>query len=40
MIVANVYKGAKRSDHQVASSLIIGFTGQFKGWWDNTLTEE
>jgi len=40
MMVANVYKGVHRSDHQVASSLIIGFTGQLKGWWDNTLTEE
>jgi 3-dehydroquinate dehydratase len=40
MIVANVYKCAKRSDHQVASSLITGFTGQLKGWRDNTLTEE
>jgi hypothetical protein len=32
MIVANVYKCAKRPDHQVASSLITGFTGQLKGW--------
>jgi hypothetical protein len=40
MIVANVYKCVNRSDHQVASSLITGFTGQLKGWWDNILTEE
>lgn len=26
MMVANVYKGAKRSDHQIAGSLITGFT--------------
>jgi hypothetical protein len=40
MMVANVYKGVNKSDHQVASSLITGFTCQLKGWWDNTLTEE
>jgi hypothetical protein len=40
MMVANVYKCANRSDHQVASSLITGFTGQLKGWWNNSLTEE
>jgi hypothetical protein len=32
MMVANVYKDANRSDHQVANSLITGFTGQLKGW--------
>jgi hypothetical protein len=40
MMVANVYKCVKRSNHQVASSLIKSFTCQLKGWWDKTLTEE
>jgi hypothetical protein len=32
MMIANVYKSVNRSDIRVASSLIIGFTGQLKGW--------
>lgn len=40
MMVTNVYKAVNRTDHQVANSLIIGFTGQLKEWWDNTLTKE
>jgi predicted DNA-binding protein YlxM (UPF0122 family) len=36
----SINKGTKRTYHQVASGLITGFTGQLKGWWDNTLTEE
>jgi hypothetical protein len=30
MMVANVYKCVKRSDHQVTSSLITSLTGQLK----------
>jgi hypothetical protein len=40
MIVANVYKAINKTDHQIANSLIIGFTGQLKWSWDITLTEE
>jgi predicted DNA binding protein len=40
MMVANVYKCINRSDHRVTNSLIVGSTGQLKGWWDNALTEE
>ena len=25
-------------DHAVAQTLIVGFIGQLKGWWDNYLT--
>jgi len=39
MMVANVYKAVNKKDHQVVNSLIICFTRQLKGWWDNTLTK-
>ena len=38
-MVSNIYKSEGKTDHQVAHALVIGFTGQLKGWWDNTLTE-
>ncbi|KAG6664269.1 hypothetical protein CIPAW_02G081200 [Carya illinoinensis] len=31
IMVANVYKASRRSDHQVAHVLVTGFTGQLKG---------
>ena len=27
-------------DHVVAQTLIVGFTSQLNGWWDNYLTQE
>jgi hypothetical protein len=39
LMVSNVYKGNNKTDHQIASIIITGFTGQLKGWWDNTLTD-
>ena len=38
-MVSNIYKSKGKTNHQVAHALVIGFTGQLKGWWDNTLTE-
>ena len=26
------------SNHVVTQTLVVGFTGQLKGWWDNYLT--
>ena len=38
-IVNTTYKLNNRLlDHVVAHTLIIGFTIQLKGWWDNCLT--
>ena len=37
-MVSNVYKSNNKTDHQIANIIITGFTGQLKGWWDNTLT--
>ncbi len=28
-----------KTDHQIANIIVIGFTGQLKGWWDNALTD-
>ena len=28
------------SDHVVVLTIVVGFTGQLKGWWDNYLTFE
>lgn len=32
IMVSNVYKADKRTDHQIARYLVTGFTGQLKGW--------
>lgn len=37
IMVSNVYKADKRTDHQIARYLVTGFTGQLKGWWDHYL---
>jgi hypothetical protein len=39
LMVSNVYKSNNKTDHQIAHIIITGFTGQLKGWWDNTLTD-
>ena len=38
-MVSTTYKLNNRmSDHAVAQTIVVGFTGQLKGWWDNYLT--
>ena len=38
-MVSNVYKTqSQTSDHVIANLLVVGFSGQLKGWWDNYLT--
>ncbi|WJZ89863.1 hypothetical protein VitviT2T_009051 [Vitis vinifera] len=38
-MVSTAYKLNNRlSDHAVAQTIVAGFTGQLKGWWDNYLT--
>ena len=40
-MVSTTYKLNNRlSDHAVAQTIVAGFTGQLKGWWDNYLTFE
>jgi hypothetical protein len=39
LMVSNVYKSNNKTNHQIANIIITGFTGQLKGWWDNTLTD-
>ena len=40
-MVSTTYKLNNRfSDHVVAQMIVVGFTGQLKGWWDNYLTFE
>ena len=40
-MVSIVYKLNNRLlDHVVAQTIVAGFTGQLKGWWDNYLTFE
>ena len=39
LMVSNVYKSNNKTDHQITNIIITGFTGQLKGWWDNTLTD-
>ncbi|KAL6339361.1 hypothetical protein AAG906_028093 [Vitis piasezkii] len=38
-MVSTAYKLNNRlPDHAVAQTIVAGFTGQLKGWWDNYLT--
>ena len=38
-MVCIAYKLNNRlSDHVVDQTIVVGFTGQLKGWWDNYLT--
>ena len=40
-MVSTTYKLNNRlPDHAVAQTIVVGFTGQLKGWWDNYLTFE
>ncbi|GAV71879.1 LOW QUALITY PROTEIN: zf-CCHC domain-containing protein, partial [Cephalotus follicularis] len=39
-MVSNAHKIRNNSDKVVANILIVGFTGQIKGWWDNVLTTQ
>ena len=41
MIMASTtYKSRGNSDQVICTHLIVGFTSQLKGWWDNALTKE
>ena len=41
MIMASTaYKSKGNSDQTMSTHLIVGFTVQLKGWWDNALIEE
>ena len=38
-MVSTTYKLNNRlPDHAIAQTIVVGFTGQHKGWWDNYLT--
>ncbi|KAH9722796.1 hypothetical protein KPL70_006845 [Citrus sinensis] len=40
-MAANAYKTQSgTSDKAIAEILIVGFTGQLKGWWDHLLTKQ
>ena len=40
-MVSTTYKLNNRlPDHVIAQTIVVGFTGQLKGWWDNYLTFE
>ncbi|RVW71016.1 hypothetical protein CK203_059713 [Vitis vinifera] len=40
-MVSTAYKLNNRlPDHAVAQTIVAGFTGQLKGWWDNYLTSD
>ena len=39
LMVSNIYKSNNKTDYQIANIIITGFTGQLKGWWDNTLID-
>ena len=41
IMVSTTYKLNNRlPDHAVAQTIVAGFTGQLKGWWDNYLLKE
>ena len=40
IMVSIAYKAKENTDHKISRHLIVGFTSQLKGWWDNVITEE
>ena len=36
---STICKANKNSEKDTANMIIVGFTGQLNGWWDNYLTE-
>ena len=34
------YKAKKFKGREAATAIIIGFTGQWKSWWDNFVSED
>ena len=40
IMVSIAYKAKENTDHMISRHLIVGFTSQLKGWWDNVITEE
>ena len=40
ILLTNVYKNHEKSNHQIAHLIVIGFTGQLKGWWDHYLNSD
>ncbi|GAV80199.1 hypothetical protein CFOL_v3_23660, partial [Cephalotus follicularis] len=38
IMVSNPYKIKNTFDKILGNLLIVGFTGQLKGWWDNVIT--
>jgi hypothetical protein len=39
-MAATAFKIKKNSDKKTKDMLVMGFTGQLKGWWDNILSDE
>ena len=39
-MASTTYKARGNSDHLIIIHLIVGFTSQLKGWWDNALTKD
>lgn len=39
IIASTAYKSKGNSNHSIAKHLTVGFTGQLKGWWDNSLSK-
>ena len=40
IIASKAYKSRGNSNHLINVHLIVGFTDQLKGWWDNVFTGE
>ena len=38
MMTSTTYSG-DNDDHTIIQYLIVGFTGQLRGWWENMLTD-
>ncbi|CAL5187342.1 unnamed protein product [Lathyrus oleraceus] len=39
-MAATTFKLKENTDKHTKDILVIGFTGQLKGWWDNLLSPE
>ncbi|KAG5631083.1 hypothetical protein H5410_002800 [Solanum commersonii] len=38
LMYATIYKSVNNTDMTICKMIIVGFTGQLRGWWDNYMT--
>ncbi|KAG5572427.1 hypothetical protein H5410_062193 [Solanum commersonii] len=40
LMYATIYKSVRNTNRNICKMIIVGFTGQLRGWWDNYMSVE